>query len=310
MTSRFRNPTLWKVTAAVALGLLCGWAYWPTLVVLYSAWCRDAQYSHGYLVPGFAVVLLWLRRKQLSGVEFRLSWLSLPLLVGGCVLRLLASYLYIDWLDAFSLLPTVAGLFALFGGKRVLLWAWPAIAFLVFMIPLPFRAETMLSHPLQRVATTCSVYAMQTLGLPAVAEGNVIHLTKGRIGVVEACNGLSMLLVFFAMATAIVMVIRRPIADKIVLLISAIPIAVLSNVARITVTGVAQELTNPVLAYRIFHDWAGWLMMPLALGMFMVELWFLNHLLVEQSAQQPLAQTLGLPPVAPVKPASARQLSR
>jgi exosortase len=274
-----------------------------------SAWVRDAQYSHGYLVPAFALVLLWLRRDRLSGVECRLSWLGLPLLATGCALRVTASYLYVEWLDGFSLLPTVAGLFALFGGRRVLHWAWPAIVFLVFMLPLPFRVETMLSHPLQRVATTCSVYAMQTLGLPAVAEGNVILLTRGRIGVVEACSGLSMLLVFFAMAFAFVLVIHRPVPDKVVLLGSAVPIAVLANVARITVTGVAQELIDPAFAYRIFHDWAGWLMMPLALSMFLAELWFLDHFLVEQPKDRPLAPALELPPAVPSKPATVRQRS-
>jgi exosortase len=308
VTPRYGNPT--RRLAAAVLGLLCLWAYWPTLVVLGTAWMRDAQYSHGYLVPGFAAVLLWLRRDRLVGVEFRLSWLGLPLLLAGLALRVTASYLYVDWLDGFSLLPTVAGLFALFGGRPVLRWAWPAIAFLVFMLPLPYRIETMLSHPLQRLATVCSVYAMQTLGLPAVPEGNVIHLTKGKIGVVEACSGLSMLLVFFAMATAVVLVIRRPLLDKFVLVVSSVPIAVLSNVARITVTGVAQELIDPVFAQRIFHDWAGWLMMPLALSMFLAEIWYLNRFLIERPEERPLAPAIGLPKVAAPKPAPARQLSR
>jgi exosortase len=298
MTSSLRKPTRWKAMAAAALGLLCIWVYWPTLVVLASAWSRDAQYSHGYLVPVFAVVLLWLRRSRLAGVEFGLSGLGLIFLAIGCVLRTVAAYIYFDWLDGVSLVVTIAGLFGLFGGQKVLLWAWPAIAFLLFMLPLPYSIETMLSHPLQRIATTCSVYAMQTLGLPAIAEGNVIHLTRGRIGVVEACNGLSMLLVFFAMATAIVLLIRRPMLDKVVLLASAIPIAVLANVVRITTTGLAQELIDPVFAQRFFHDWAGWFMMPLALGLFLAELWFLDRLLVEKPAPKPLA------PILPAFPGS------
>jgi exosortase len=307
MTTTLRNPTRWKAMAATALGLLCIWVYWPTLGVLGSTWWRDAQYSHGYLVPVFAAVLLWLRRSRLAGVEFELSWVGLIFLGFGCVFRTLASYLYFDWLDGFSLVVTIAGLFGLFGGKRVLLWAWPALAFLLFMLPLPFRIETMLSHPLQKIATTCSVYAMQTLGLPAIAEGNVIHLTRGRIGVVEACNGLSMLLVFFAMATAIVLLIRRPMLDKIALLVGAIPIAVLANVVRITTTGLAQEWIDPTFAQRFFHDWAGWFMMPLALTMFLAELWFLDRLLIEKSEDKPLAPILGAFPAARSVP--ARQLS-
>src|SRR5262249_59103807 len=68
-------------------------------------------------------------------------------------------------------------------------------------------------------------------------------------------------------ATAVALVVRRPALDKAVILLAAVPIAVVANVARITATGLAQEWGSPELADRIFHDWAGWLMMPLALGL-------------------------------------------
>ena len=66
------------------------------------------------------------------------------------------------------------------------------------MLPLPYSVEHAVAGPLQRVATVCSTYVMQTIGLPAVSEGNVIILPSGRIEVERACSGLSMLLIFFA----------------------------------------------------------------------------------------------------------------
>src|SRR5438874_1287783 len=91
---------------------------------------------------------------------------------------------------------------AFLGALSILLWAyWPTIAFLFFMLPLPFRVEVALSHPLQKLASQSSTYVLQTIGLPAFAEGNVISLGKAKINIVEACNGLSMLIIFFALST-------------------------------------------------------------------------------------------------------------
>jgi len=272
---RLREPFPW--TFGLLLGL-CVWAYGPALAVMWGKWVNDPQYSHGYLVPAFAAVLLWLRRGCLPETVSGYSGLGLLLLLGGGLVRLAAGFLYVDWLEAFSLVVCVGGLFALHGGKPVLRWAWPAVAFLVFMIPLPTRVETALSQPLRRVATVASLYIMQTAGLPAVAEGNTIILSHGRIGIVEACSGLSMLLIFFALATAVAQLTRRPALDRVVLLVSAVPIAVLANVGRITVTGIAQELIDPAFAHRLFHDWGGWLMMPLALGMLWTVLLVLDRL--------------------------------
>lgn len=302
-----RSHSLIRTGILTALGGLVLWAYWPTLGVLGHKWLHDPQYSHGYLVPGFAVLLLWLRRSHLAGVHLRPSWWGVPLLLGGVLLRLAGAYLYFDWLDAVSLVPSLAGLFVLLGGWPALRWSWPALAFLLFMIPLPFRIETALAHPLQRIATKVSTYVMQTLGLPALAEGNTILLNRGRIGIVEACNGLSMMMVFFAISTAVALLINRPLLDKVVIVASAAPIAVIANVARIAATGAAHEFLSPEAANAIFHDWAGWLMMPLALGLLWLELWILSRLLAEPAKSDPMA--LGLLKSAVPDPATAKQRS-
>src|SRR5262249_56384836 len=89
------------------------------------------------------------------------------------------------------------------GGWSSCRWALPAVAFLAFMIPLPYRLEVMVADPLQRLATTTSTFALQTLGLPALAEGKVILLNEVKIGIVEACSGLRMMMIFFAISTAV-----------------------------------------------------------------------------------------------------------
>jgi len=249
-----------------------------------AKWFSDPQYTHGYLVPLFSVYLLWARRDQLVGMKWTPSWWGLlPLAVAGGF-RYLATLNY-EYLDGIALIITVAGLFLLAGGPKALSWAWPAVAFLLFMVPLPFFIEKGVAQPLQRLATICSTYVMQTIGMPAVAEGNVIALNSGRIEVEKACSGLSMLLIFFALATAMAVLVKRPLLDRLVILASAAPIAIIANVARITATALAQEAYGAELAHKVFHDWAGWLMMPLALVLLWIELGLLALLLPETEVQ-------------------------
>ena len=140
----------------------------------------------------------------------------------------------------------------------------------------------MLSAPLQRLATICSAFVMQRFGMPALADGNIILLGDHQIDIVEACSGLRMLMVFFALSTAFVLLVRRPWPDKACLLASAIPIALVSNIARIVLTGVLFEtgVTSEAI-HAFFHDAAGWLMMPFALILLWVELTLLSHLLID-----------------------------
>ena len=273
-------------------GLL--WAFWATLGEMAQRWSHDPQYSHGYLVPGFALALLWLRRHHLAAGPLRPSLWGVPLLGAGLTMRLVGGYYYFAWVDAISLLPCLAGLAVLIAGRPAARWAGPAIAFLAFMIPLPYSAEVAMAQPLQRFATLASTFALQTLGLPAVSEGNVILLNEVEIGIVEACSGLRMLVIFFALSTGVALVIRRRLWEKIVLVASAFPIALLVNVVRITATGVLHDMVSSRVANAVFHDLAGWLMMPLALILLGIELKYLKHLLIEPAPVGPVPLTYGL----------------
>src|SRR5262245_57005942 len=278
------------LAGTAAAGVLL-WSRWPVLAGVAQRWGRDPQYSHGYLVPLFALFLLWHRRDRIPAAPPRPSWWGLAVLAAGLALSLAGTYLYFPWLPPVALLPCLAGLVVLLGGWGALKWAWPAVAFLVFMLPLPFQVERALAQPLQAVATSASTYALQTLGFAAFAEGNVIRMGQVRVGVVEACSGLSMLLIFFALATAVILVVRRPPLDKALIFASALPIAVAANLIRITVTGLLHKVAGSRLADLVFHDLAGWLMMPLALGLLWVELRLLAWVLVPQAASKPLAMS-------------------
>lgn len=275
---------------AGSLALAILWSYGSTLEAMAERWWSDPQYSHGFLVPLFAAVVLWSRRALWQRVRWQPSWWGLPVLAAALALRLVAAGSDIAALDAFSLVPALAGVVLLVGGLTLLRWSWPAIAFLGFMLPLPFTIEAALAQPLRRVATVVSTYVLQTIGCPAFAEGNVILIEDSRLGVAEACSGLGMMLTFFALSTAFALVVDRPLVDRLVLVGSAVPVAVAANVARISATGVAYYVGGPqsTTAHAIMHDLAGWLMMPLALGMLWLELRMLDRLFIQQAARRPL----------------------
>lgn len=262
--------------------------YLPNLTVLALRWGHDSRYSHGFLVPLFALYLLYARRGRLVATS-RVNWWGMPLLVGGLAVHAAGTYLYLEWLSAISLLPCLAGVAVLLGGWPSLVWAWPGVAFLIFMVPLPYQLEVGLAQPLQRLGTWVSTYALQTIGFPAFAEGNVIRMGEVRLGVVEACSGLSMLVIFFALATAVAVLVRRPLYERLLLVGSAVPIALLANIIRIVVTGVLHKVAGRELADLVFHDLAGWLMMPLALGFLWLELRMLGWVIRTREVREETA---------------------
>jgi exosortase len=256
-------------------------------------WSSDPRYAHGYFVPAFAGALLWMRRGRLNEPNAGPSTWGLAFLALGGAIQLVGGYFHTGTIEGLAILPYLGGLSLLLGGWRILGWAWPSIAFLGFMIPLPYRVETALGSPLQLIATAVSTYLLQTLGFMAFADGNVIQLNEARIGVVEACSGLSMLITFVALSTAAAMVVKRPLLDRIVLVASAVPVALLANIIRITATGILHDKVGGHAADTFYHDVAGWVMIPLALVLYWFEIWVLSHLLIEIKHEAPLALDLG-----------------
>lgn len=273
-----RAKLAWGMVAAISLALL--WSYWPTLANIIERWSTDPQYSHGFLVPFFAATILWFRREKLANLPWTPNAWGIPVLLAGLGMRLFSVSMEFGAGDGYSLLVCIIGAVLFIGGLPVLKWSWPAVAFLAFMVPPPFSIEGMLGHPLRRIATVMSTYLLQTFGYPALSEGNIIVIDQLRLGVIEACSGLGMLMTFFALATAIVIVIDVPWTHRLVLIGSAIPIAVLANVIRITATGMVYYATGNPNVQATMHDLAGWFMMPLALGFFWLVLKFVDRLFI------------------------------
>jgi len=295
--SRFRTAALAPLIAAAIAAAVALWAYWPTLLEMAWRWGHDPQYSHGYLVPVFALYLLWAGRRRLiagAAVGAHPTAWGLALLAIAVGLRLAGAYFHYPFVDQVSLLPCLAGIVALAGGRTSIAWSWPAIAFLGFMVPLPHSWALALSAQMQAIATASSTFLLQVLGRPALAEGNVIQLNEIELGIVEACSGLRMLVVFFALSTAVAMLIKKPLWEKMTIAFSAIPIALVSNILRITATGLIYENLGDGYGGALLHDIAGWLMMPLGLMFLGLELLILKNLLREPVKGRALSSQGGM----------------
>jgi exosortase len=263
---------------------------------------QQPEYSHGYLIPAFAAVLMWMRREPFEEeVPSSHRWWGVLLLLVGTAIRVYGTYTVRFTVDYISLIPSLMGVFVLVGGLRTLRWAGPPIAFLVFMLPLPGFLKDGLLRPLQTIATQFSVYAMQTLGVEVYRDGNVIHLEKMDMNVIDACSGLRMLTIFLALSVAIAMVYTaRPWWERLIIVVSAIPVAVMVNVIRITITGVLYNLdVSPEVADFFFHKGAGLLMMPMAMVILFTELAILSRLIIETGPATVGPRSVGFVPRGP-----------
>ncbi|MCS6866861.1 MAG: exosortase/archaeosortase family protein [Gemmataceae bacterium] len=265
---------------------MLGWAYWPTLVVFADKWVNDPQYSHGLLVPLFSGYWVW-RVYSTHPLEVRPRPLvGCLLLVGILGLRAVAGSLLFYQLDAASLLLAMTGAVVAFGGMPMLKRIWPAIAFLIFMIPLPYELERNVGGPLKTAATISSTFLLQTLGLPAIRDGNLILIDDVRLGVVDACSGLKMLVTFAAFSVGAVLLMSRSRFEKLMVLLGIIPIAIVTNVLRITATGLGYTLFSDPAVRDQLHDFLGYAMMLMGLLLLAVELWVLKQLVVEEPQSQ------------------------
>ena len=242
------------------------WAYWPTFVWMESLWRNEPDYSHGYLVLPLAGLIAYSRWDLFPGIRPSVSWFGVSLLLVAIAIRFAGRLGYMDFLDGWSLLPWTAGVTWMLLGPKAMRWALPPIAFLFLLVPLPFQAETLLSWKLQGVATQASTALLRVLGQPAVAEGHTIWLGETQLMVEDACSGLRIFVGIGALAFFWASVVRRSWLDRVVILASALPLAIVANVLRVTTVSLFSRRFEGVSLDKI-HDWVGLAMIVVAAAM-------------------------------------------
>jgi exosortase D (VPLPA-CTERM-specific) len=253
--------------------LLATWLYASILARLFLQWVgpnRDPNFEHGIFVPLFTLFVLWQGRKKLQPIAPAPSWTGL-LLVALSLLILVLGVLGAElFFSRVSLLILLAGLIILFQGWtffRAVLFPW---AFLILMIPIPILIMSRVTFPLQLLAAKLATALLELVGVPVLRQGNVIVLASMPLNVAEACSGIRSLLTLVTLAIiyGYLMETRRWV--RVVLALSAVPIAVAANSFRIFGTGLLVQYWDPDKAEGFYHALGGWLIFVVALLMFFV----------------------------------------
>jgi len=243
--------------AAPILAAILAALYWPILTGLVAQWWDDANYSHGFLVPLFSGFLAWRDRARLTAAVPRGSLPGLAVLIGGLGILILGTIGAENFLMRASLIIVLSGLVLFHLGRRVLRILFFPLTFLFFMVPLPAVVFYAVTFPLQRLAAENAAWTLDLLGVPVLLDGNVIHLSQITLGVTEACSGIRSLISLLAgaVAWAYLTLPLGLIAGAFVL--SAIPITIFANAARVVATGLIGQWLGVEYASGFFHEFAG-----------------------------------------------------
>ena len=266
-----------------ALGLVCIaflWSYWPGLIELWELWRQSDEYSSGLLVPFLTVYVLWSRRHDIALCPIKPSIWGFFAFVGAQVVRLLGLFLMYSSAERLSVVLSIAALILLLFGWKFFRKISPILLFLCLMLPLPNVVQYYVGLNLQRWATSSAVFCLEVIGYAVTQDGHTIDMGDVSVAVLEACNGLRMITAFFVISGLVVLLVKRAWWEKLVILISSLPIALLCNTVRLAITAIFFTILEGEYWEQIFHDFGGYAMMPLALAAVVGELWLLAKLTV------------------------------
>jgi exosortase len=276
LPSHKRNVLPWVAGSLVLIAFL--WSYWPGIVDICNIWRRSDEYSSGLLVPFLAVYILWSRRQELAGIRIRPSVWGLFAFVVAQAVRLFGLFFMYGSAERLSVVLSIAALVLLLFGWQFFRKVSTVLLFLCLMLPWPNRVQAAVALPLQRWATSSAMFCLEMLGYEVMQEGNIIHIGQATVAVAEACNGLRMITAFFVIGGLVVLLVKRAWWEKLIILASSLPIALLCNTVRLTITAIAFTVLSGEQWEKIFHDFGGYAMMPLALAAVVAELWLLTKL--------------------------------
>jgi exosortase len=286
----------WRAIALVSVILF---TYGTVLVKLSHDWWSDENYSHGLLVPFVIGYILWSRRSKLAAEHARPS-----VLLGGLAVAIALFALWTGvagaelYTQRMSLVLLIAGTVVYFGGLGVLRSVLVPLVLLLLAIPIPAIVFNKIAFPLQLFASRVAVWSMTVLGIPVLRMGNVIELkplnsfaTK-KLEVVEACSGIRSMMTLLTLAVVFAY-FTFPRSDNpsgpqgklrsyglirsAIIVLSAVPIAILTNAARVSGTGILSHYYGIGVAEGFFHTFSGWAIYVVAFLMLFGTGWIVDR---------------------------------
>jgi exosortase len=250
---------------ALLLALLLVLLYHAIAVKLVTDWYELPDFSHGFLIPFFAVYLLWDKRRELQATAIAPSWAGVWLVALGLFVLLLGVFGADLFLQRISFILLAAGLVWSLLGRAMLGQLKFVLFVLLLAIPLPTILFNQITFPLQLLASRLAGALLPLAGVPVLREGNVIQMPAMQLEVAEACSGIRSLMSLFTVAIIYGYFLEHVTWRRVVLALSALPIAVAANAARIFGTGLCVQYWDPQKAMGFFHEFSGWLMFLVSL---------------------------------------------
>lgn len=239
--------------------------YVPTLCWMWERWfARDSYYSHGILVPFVSGFLIWQKREELQKTEFVKSNWAVPLIVAGIIIHILSSVLRVYFTSGLSMMIVLFGLVLYIYGKETFNKIIFPLAFLLFMIPMPMVVITNISFRMKVFAAQIAAYMLNNMRLPAIREGSIIKMRHAYVIVDDVCSGLRSLISLTALGAIFAYWMKSGPTKKIILFLSTIPIAIITNVIRIIFLSFISEVWGPEYATGFIHDFSGFMVFAIA----------------------------------------------
>ena len=278
-------------------------AYFGGLSDLVTRWNNQEEYGHGYFIPLITLWFLWSRKSALIASIGESSWVGPALIAIATIGLILGELSAIFVLIQFGFLLTVIGLIVSYGGKSLLKVSWLPIAFLLFAIPLPYFVGAQLSWRLQLISSELGVSFLRLLGNSVFLEGNVIDLGVYKLQVVEACSGLRYLYPLLSISFLMAYMFKAALWKRALVFISAIPITIVMNSARIAMVGILVNHWGNNQAEGFLHYFEGWIIFMICLLILVAEILILERFGQKRS----FWQAVDVPVVQAAKPSGVQE---
>jgi exosortase/archaeosortase family protein len=126
----------------------------------------------------------------------------------------------------------------------------------------------------------------------ALNTGTKIHMMGANgmervLNVAEACAGLRSLMTFITLGAAVAFLSNRPLWQKVIITIAAIPIAIFCNVMRVAGQGLLDYYVSHAWSEGFAHQFAGLVMLVPAFFLILLVAWCLDQLFIEEVDETP-----------------------
>ena len=250
-------------------GLILVACYMPVLQRLIHQWNYDPDMGHGFFVPVIAAFIVWQRRNELAAIKPQPNLWGLLVIAWGGIQLLIATLGAELFTARMSFVITIIGVVWTLGGTVMLKKLAFPLFLLFFMLPIPSVIYSAATFKLQILASQLADTALTVLSIPVLREGNVLELPNQKLSVVEACSGIRSLLSLTFLSLVYGYFFERKTWIRVVLFISTIPIAIVANASRVTMTGIMTQV-KAELAEGFFHQAEGWVIFMVALAILIV----------------------------------------